>query len=159
MLMFHFFQTWKGFIPEILNFENATVVDNPVATEQPIDNFIGGSFNYSCDVKPVYLMGEVVPSRVNYGVKTINTSFEIDGPTGELPVSGSKALVFVRLRNESNVVKDGFICSGVVQQRNVGAAVGGYTKQVINIVQNDAVKDTVIKAIVDSQGCVGIGSS
>tara|TARA_R110000824_G_scaffold78944_4_gene198966 strand:+ start:2783 stop:3634 length:852 start_codon:yes stop_codon:yes gene_type:complete len=146
-------------VAEILNFENATVVDNPVAPEQPIDNFIGGSFNYSCDVKPVYLMGEVVPSRVNYGVKTINTSFEIDGPTGELPVSGSKALVFVRLRNESNVVKDGFICSGVVQQRNVGAAVGGYTKQVINIVQNDAVKDTVIKAIVDSQGCVGIGSS
>ena len=104
-------------------------------------------------------MGEVVPSRVNYGVKTVNTSFEIDGPTGELPVSGSRALIFVRLRNEDDIVRDGFICSGVVQQRNLGAAAGGYTKQTISIVQNDATKDGIAKAIVDSKGCVGIGST
>ena len=45
-------------------------------------DFIAGTYNYSCDVKPVYLMSETKPSNVSFGEKVVSINFEIDNPTG-----------------------------------------------------------------------------
>lgn len=86
---------------EILNFSNAVVSSS--FENDVVDNFIEGTFNYSSDVTPAYLMGETKPSRVSFGVKSVTTNFEVDGPTGSLPISGSSAQVEVALKKFNNV--------------------------------------------------------
>lgn len=131
--------------PEILNFKNAVITE--AETDQPIDNFIAGAYNYSSDVKPVYLMNETIPSRVNFGQKVVNMNFEVDNPTGTLPITGSFAKINVSLKDAGGITRDGFVCSGVMNQRNVASVVGDYIKQTINIVQNETSKNIKIKGI------------
>ena len=159
------FQSTEEVAPEgrkLLNFKNATVVGELASGE--VENFIAGTYNYSCDVKPVYLMGETKPSNVSFGEKVVSINFEIDNPTGYLPVSGSNAKISVNLRNEdTNAVENTFACSGLIQQRSLATAVGDYIKQSINIVQAST-DDTQIsvQAFIDdvfSSGNIGIGSS
>lgn len=131
--------------PEILNFKNAVIT--ATETDQPIDNFIAGAYNYSSDVKPVYLMNDIVPSRINFGQKTVNMNFEVDNLTGTLPITGSFAKINVSLKDAGGIVQDGFICSGIMNQRNVASAVGDYIKQSINIVQNETSKSIRVNGI------------
>jgi hypothetical protein len=86
---------------EVLNFSNAVV--SSVFEEDEVDNFVEGTFNYNSNVEAVYLAGETKPSRVSFGVKSINMNFEIDNPTGNLPVSGSAAQIEVALKKFNNV--------------------------------------------------------
>ena len=67
-----------------------------------VDNFLAGTYNYSADVSPVYLMNETVPSDVSFGPKTVNINFEVDNPTGYLPISGDAAKISVNLKNSSS---------------------------------------------------------
>ena len=146
----------------ILNFKYATV-EGELATGE-VENFIAGTYNYSCDVTPVYLMTETKPSSVSFREKTVNVNFEIDNPTGYLPVSGSSAKITVSLKNEiTAATENSFACSGLLQQRNIASAVGDYIKQTITIVQASTENSTVsIKKWIDNAGeggSVGIGSS
>lgn len=86
---------------EILNFSNAVI--SSAFEEDVVDNFIEGSFNYSSEVTPAYSMGETKPSRVSFGVKSVGMNFEVDNPTGNLPVSGSSAQIEVGLKRFNNV--------------------------------------------------------
>jgi len=86
---------------EVLNFSNAVV--SSVFEEDEVDNFVEGTFNYDSNVEAVYLAGETKPSRVSFGVKSINMNFEIDNPTGNLPISGSEAQIEVALKKFNNV--------------------------------------------------------
>ena len=140
---------------QILNLKSA-VVEGTFASdaEGSVDNFIGGAYNYTSAVQPVYLMGETKPSSVSYGEKVVNMNFEIDSPTGYLPVSGTSAKIKVSLfpENGSEALED-FICSGLVQQRNIASAAGDYIKHSINIVQNDTQDSEVrVAKIADSAG-------
>ena len=140
---------------QILNLKSA-VVEGTFASdaEGSVDNFIGGAYNYTSAVQPVYLMGETKPSSVSYGEKVVNMNFEIDSPTGYLPVSGTSAKIKVSLfpENGSEALED-FICSGLVQQRNIASAAGDYIKHSINIVQNDTQDSEVrVAQIADSAG-------
>ena len=85
----------------VLNFSNAVV--SSVFEEDEVDNFVEGTFNYDSNVEAVYLAGETKPSRVSFGVKSINMNFEIDNPTGNLPISGSEAQIEVALKKFNNV--------------------------------------------------------
>ena len=131
--------------PEILNFKNAVIT--ATETDQTIDNFIAGAYNYSSDVKPVYLMNEIIPSRINFGQKVVNMNFEVDNPTGTLPITGSFAKINVSLKDAAGITQDGFLCSGVMNQRNMASVVGDYIKQTINIVQNETSKSIVVEGI------------
>jgi len=53
-------------------------------------------------VSAAYLMNETKPSRVSFGVKTVNMNFEVDNPTGRLPVSGTNAKIEVGLKKFNN---------------------------------------------------------
>ena len=86
---------------DVLNFSNAVISSS--FEEDVVDNFIEGAFNYSSDVTPAYLIGETKPSRVSFGVKSVSMNFEVDNPTGNLPVSGSSAQVEVALKRFNNV--------------------------------------------------------
>jgi len=89
---------------EILNFRNALLSsDGEVFTSGDVDNFIAGAYNYSAEVKPVYLMNETKPSDVSFGPKGVNVNFEIDSPSGYLPFSGSEAMLEVSLKKFNNV--------------------------------------------------------
>jgi hypothetical protein len=146
---------------KVLNFKHADVYGELASGE--VENFIGGAYNYSCDVKPVYLMSETKPSRVSFGEKTVSMNFEIDNPTGYLPVSGTNAKILVHLQNQdTNVTENTFPCSGLIQQRSLASAAGDYIKQSINIVQAST-DQTIIsaEAFIDdvySTGKVEIGS-
>ena len=87
---------------EVLNFSNAVVSSEFGAEEDVVDNFVAGAFNYNADVSAAYLMNETKPSRVSFGVKTVNMNFEVDNPTGRLPVSGSNARIEVGLKRFNN---------------------------------------------------------
>jgi hypothetical protein len=58
----------------------------------------------------------------------------------------------------SESVED-FICSGLIQQRNIASAAGDYIKHSINIIQNDtADSEVVVLKIADSLGIyIGVG--
>jgi hypothetical protein len=143
---------------QILNLKSA-IIEGEFASDSggSVDNFIGGAYNYTSQVRPVYLMGETKPSSVAYGEKVVNMNFEIDSPTGYLPVSGTSALIKVSLLPEggtliSQAVED-FTCSGLIQQRNIASSAGDYIKHSINIVQNDTQGSEVdILKIADSLG-------
>lgn len=145
---------------EVLNFKNASVVGTFAAGE--VDNFIAGTYNYNADVKPVYLINETKPSSVSFGPKTVNINFEIDNPTGYLPVSGEAASISVDLYNEANARRENFMCSGLIQQRSLATAVSDYVKQSITIIQNSTeASSTHIAGVIDSSfglGCVGVGT-
>jgi hypothetical protein len=85
---------------EVLNFSNA-VVSSEFGVDV-VDNFVAGAFNYNADVSAAYLMNETKPSRVSFGVKSVNMNFEVDNPTGRLPVSGSNARIEVGLKRFNN---------------------------------------------------------
>lgn len=85
---------------EVLNFSNA-VVSSEFGVDV-VDNFVAGAFNYNADVSAAYLMNETKPSRVSFGVKSVNTNFEVDNPTGRLPVSGTNAQIEVGLKKFNN---------------------------------------------------------
>ena len=87
---------------EVLNFSNAVVSSEFGAEEDVVDNFVAGAFNYNADVSAAYLMNETKPSRVSFGVKGVNMNFEVDNPTGRLPVSGSNAKIEVGLKRFNN---------------------------------------------------------
>ena len=113
-----------------------------------INNFIEGSYNYSSEVAPVYLMNEM--------------NFEVDNPTGNLPVEGTNAKIEVKLRGYNNdEVLDTFSCSGVMQSRDLASSAGSYIRQSINIIQNDSQIKIVAPKVVFNVGGgnVGIGST
>ena len=87
---------------EVLNFSNAVVSSEFGAEEDVVDNFVAGAFNYNADVSAAYLMNETKPSRVSFGVKSVNMNFEVDNPIGHLPVSGSNAKIEVGLKRFNN---------------------------------------------------------
>ncbi len=119
---------------QILNMTHASV-EGEFATAV-VDNFLAGTYNYSADVSPVYLMNETVPSDVSFGPKTVNINFEVDNPTGYLPISGDAAKISVNLKNSSSTTLESFICSGVINSRNLASSAGDYVKQTINITQS-----------------------
>ena len=127
-----------------------------------INNFIEGSYNYSSEVSPVYLMNETKPSSISFGKKTTSMNFEVDTPTGNLPVEGSNAKIEVKLRGyDGDAVLDTFSCSGVMQSRDLASSAGAYIRQSINIIQNDSqIKIVSPQAIFnEGGGNVGIGST
>tara|TARA_R100001082_G_scaffold3773_1_gene3010 strand:+ start:25602 stop:26474 length:873 start_codon:yes stop_codon:yes gene_type:complete len=145
---------------QILNLKNASVVGDLASGE--VENFIGGTYNYSCDVTPVYLMNETKPSNVSFGAKTVNVNFEIDNPTGYLPVSGTEAKISLNLKNYSNTNIENFTCSGLIQQRSLASAVGDYIKQSITIVQNSTEGSSIFIDTISAgtvSEAVGIGST
>tara|TARA_Y100000034_G_C6878521_1_gene402186 strand:+ start:436 stop:1155 length:720 start_codon:yes stop_codon:yes gene_type:complete len=119
---------------QILNMTHATV-EGEFATGA-VDNFLAGTYNYSSEVSPVYLMNETVPSDVSFGPKTVNVNFSIDNPTGYLPVSGDVAKISVNLKSAGAATLDTFVCSGVMNSRNLASSAGDYIKQTINITQS-----------------------
>ncbi len=132
---------------EVLNFKDASVSHYIPITDTvlsgAVDNFIAGTYNYQCDVQPVYLMNETKPSSVSFGPKTVNMNFEVDSPTGYLPVSGNSARISVDLKNSNNSVVENFTCSGVLRGRNLASSVGDYIKQTINVTEA-ATQDTLV---------------
>ena len=114
------------------------------------------------EVSPVYLMNETKPSSVSFGVKNVSMNFEIDNPTGYLPVSGTNALISVDLKNSADTIVENFSCSGEIQNRNISSAAGSYIKQTINVVQASTQATTVyVGTIIDNAGNsapVGIGT-
>lgn len=127
-----------------------------------INNFIEGSYNYSSEVAPVYLMNETKPSSITFGKKTTSMNFEVDNPTGNLPVEGTNAKIEVKLRGyNSDEVLDTFSCSGVMQSRDLASSAGSYIRQSINIIQNDSQIKIVAPKVVFNVGGgnVGIGST
>jgi hypothetical protein len=85
---------------------------------------------------PVYLMNETIPSDISFGAKTVNINFEIDNPTGYLPISGDAAKISVNLKDSSSNVVESFVCSGVINNRNLASSAGDYIKQTVNITQS-----------------------
>jgi len=85
---------------DLLNFSNASI--SAEFEEDVVENFIGGAFNYSSDVSAAYLMNETKPSRVSFGVQSVNMNLEIDNPTGNLPISGSNAELEIALSKPNN---------------------------------------------------------
>jgi hypothetical protein len=123
-------------ISAVLNFRNAVVSNvGQVFESGSVENFVGGAYNYTAEVKPVYLINETKPSSVSFGPKNVNLNFEIDTPSGYLPYSGASAKISVDLKNKLGNVVENFTCDGALQQRDIGSAVGDYIKQTINIVE------------------------
>tara|TARA_R100000664_G_C2755324_1_gene143050 strand:+ start:1997 stop:2893 length:897 start_codon:yes stop_codon:yes gene_type:complete len=151
---------------QVLNLKNASlthyipIINQTLSGE--VSEFLAGSFNYQAEVKPVYLMNETKPSSVSFGPKTINMNFETDNPTGYLPVTGNTARISVDLRNSSETAVENFTCSGVLNQRNLGASVGDYVKQTINVTQATTQATSVYVAeMIDNggnAGCIGVGT-
>tara|TARA_Y100000593_G_C4269244_1_gene316458 strand:- start:333 stop:1268 length:936 start_codon:yes stop_codon:yes gene_type:complete len=152
-------------IGTVLNCRNAYVVtgndswrpEEPAGTSptQNIDNFIGGTYNYAIEVKPVYLMGETVPSAVSYGVQNVNMNFEIDNPTGFLPFSGCDAMISVQMKSQTEDLENAetFTCSGRVNQRSIASAANDYIKHTINITENDISEFNIAPKIgIDNNG-------
>ena len=119
---------------QVLNMAHATVEGE--FTTGAVDNFIAGTYNYSSEARPVYLMNETVPSDISFGAKTVNINFEIDNPTGYLPISGDAAKISVNLKDSSLNVVESFVCSGVINNRNLASSAGDYVKQTVNITQS-----------------------
>ena len=119
----------------ILNFKNASVAGETASGFDNVENFVGGAYNYTTEVKPVYLIRETKPSAVSFGPKNVNLNFEIDSPSGYLPFSGVSAKVSVDLKNSAGTTVENFTCDGALQQRALGSAAGDYIKQTINIVE------------------------
>ena len=148
---------------EVLNFKHA-VASSPITSPLSghVDNFIAGTYNYSAEVKPVYLITETKPSAVSFGPKSVNMNFEIDNPTGQLPISGSDATISVSLFNTANSEVENFTCAGKMNQRNIGSAVGDVIKQSINIIQGAVQAASVyVAGKYDNSyvsGSVGIGT-
>ena len=146
---------------QILNLRDAVL--SSTFTTGIVNEFIGGTYNYSSDVQPVYLMNETKPSSVSFGPKTVRANFEIDNPTGHMPVSGSMAKISLDLKNDSNTIVENFTCSGLLQQRSLGSANQDYIKHSINIMQNNIQASEVrIEAIVNmagQTGNIGIGTA
>ena len=145
---------------EVLNFKNATVSHYiPITNETlsgTVEEFVEGTFNYDCEVKPVYLMGETKPSSVNFGPKNVSMNFETDNPTGYLPFSGNAARISVGLQNSQGTQVEAFTCSGVMRGRNLATSVGDYIKQTINITQASTQGTNVyVASIIDSNGAAG----
>jgi hypothetical protein len=143
---------------QILNLRSA-IIEGEFASDAGgnVDNFIGGAYNYTSQVRPVYLMGETKPSAIAYGEKVVNMNFEIDSPTGYLPVSGTSAKIKVSLlpfiSSDVAFAVEDFVCSGLIQQRNIASAAGDYIKHSINIVQNDTQdSEVVIRKMADYLG-------
>ena len=122
-------------IAEVLNFKNASVAGEMASGFDNVENFVGGAYNYTAEVKPVYLINETKPSAVSFGPKNVNLNFEIDSPSGYLPFSGVSAKVSVDLKNSAGNVVENFTCDGALQQRNLGSAANDYIKQTISIVE------------------------
>jgi len=133
-------------ISEVLNFKSASVSSEMVSGFDNVENFVGGAYNYSAEVKPVYLINETKPSAVSFGPKNVNLNFEIDSPSGYLPYSGASAKISVDLKNKLGDVVENFTCDGALQQRDLGSAVGDYIKQTINIVEAATVASRVTNA-------------
>ena len=122
-------------ISTVLNFKDASVAGEMASGFDNVENFVGGAYNYTAEVKPVYLINETKPRAVSFGPKNVNLNFEIDSPSGYLPFSGASAKISVDLKNLAGAVIENFTCDGALQQRNLGSAVGDYIKQTINIVE------------------------
>jgi len=133
-------------ISEVLNFKNASVSSEMVSGFDNVENFVGGAYNYSAEVKPVYLINETKPSAVSFGPKNVNLNFEIDSPSGYLPYSGVSAKISVDLKDKQGDVIENFTCDGALQQRDLGSAAGDYIKQTINIVEAGTVASRVTNA-------------
>ena len=142
-------------ISTVLNFRNAVVSNvGQVFESGSVENFVGGAYNYTAEVKPVYLINETKPSSVSFGPKNVNLNFEIDTPSGYLPYSGASAKISVDLKNNQNNVVENFTCDGALQQRDIGSSVGDYIKQTINIIQGST---DASKVVVDAGGFLGLG--
>lgn len=134
-------------ISTVLNFRNAVVSNvGQVFESGSVENFVGGAYNYTAEVKPVYLINETKPSSVSFGPKNVNLNFEIDTPSGYLPYSGASAKISVDLKNNQNNVVENFTCDGALQQRDIGSSVGDYIKQTINIIQGSTDASKVVVA-------------
>ena len=146
---------------QILNMTHATI-EGEFATGA-VDNFIAGTYNYSSEVMPVYLMNETIPSDISFGAKTVNINFEVDNPTGYLPISGDAAKISVNLKNSSSTLLENFTCSGVINNRNLASSAGDYIKQTVNITQNNlSATEIYVGSVIDAagnSGSVGVGTT
>ena len=132
------------------------IAEDGSAAPFTVDNFIGGTYNYSAEVRPVFLMNETIPSDISFGPKVVNMNFEIDNPTGYLPISGSEAKISIDLKNSTNTAVENFTCSGVINTRNLSSAAGDYIKQTINITQNNlSATEVYVDAVIDGGGNIG----
>ena len=108
-------------------------------------------------------MNETVPSDVSFGPKTVNINFEVDNPTGYLPISGDSAKISVNLKNSSSTLLENFTCSGVINSRNLASSAGDYVKQTINITQNNlSATEIYVGSVIDAagnSGPVGMGTT
>ena len=68
-------------ISTVLNFRNAVVSNvGQVFESGSVENFVGGAYNYTAEVKPVYLINETKPSSVSFGPKNVNLNI-VEGGT------------------------------------------------------------------------------
>ena len=143
----------------VLNTSRVTVVAD--FETDIVNNFIEGSYNYNAEIAPIYLIGETKPSSVSFGKKLTSMNFEVDNPTGNLPVDGSNAKIEVKLRGgELNDFTnlEVFSCSGVMQSRDLASSAGAYIKQSINVIQNDSQIKTVKPIALFSDAGAGVGN-
>ena len=102
-----------------------------------VENIASFQYNYASEVEPSYEVGEIVPSHVVFGPKSVQATLEFDSLSGDLPIYGKTAELKAEIANpDVPNVSVTFPVSGAVSQRRIRSSVGKLISTNLNITQS-----------------------
>jgi len=107
-----------------------------VGTPSNINNTLSVSYSIAADRRPIYLVGEITPTRVTKEAVEINMSIRGDNIGDLLQVSGNHAEITCHLLDmNTNITLDKLKCSGQIIRQELSVSPQNYLNGVISVRQ------------------------
>ena len=96
------------------------------------------SYQYGLDVKPEYVIGETVPSRITFGAKQVQISLNTNKTDGLLYISGNRTSLRVSLVHPTDsTIFQNFDCRGIVYDKSISTTSNNILENSLTIKQNN----------------------
>lgn len=124
----------------IFNVQDVKITSNEVQDKEifySVDNIASLSYSYQSQVDPSYEIGEILPSHVVFGQKSVTANLELDSLSGDLPVYGKTADFKISLAHPDvpNFTLE-YPVSGAISRRNIKTSVGQLIKTDLTVQQS-----------------------
>lgn len=127
---------------KIINFSDCSITTNHAGNTDTIENISEFNYSFSRDIKPVYTvntglnLSNLVPDRIYFGAKTVETTFICDNLTGTFPLTGKNQAITLTFRHPNVTLSDSIGCSGLMTSKTISSNVNDFVKSQISITQS-----------------------
>lgn len=151
-----FAPTYEG-VPsgDFMSFSDATFTNHGGQVIFSTDNISDLEYSYGAEIVPVYLLGELKPSRIHIGRKEIRTRLRTDVLSGNLNISGEPVQINFNFRQPVRNYTATYKATGILHGRELSADVGRMILSTLSIRQDSVGDPPTVDSISVSNGSPG----